>query len=224
MIMVRYITQGIKKPLAAGLAATVLLAALTTAVATARNFSASEARIRTVFRPLILADSSGNRISCTLTLEGTFHNRTLAKVERGLIGYIANAAFDELHCTSTGTSANVRLRVLTETLPWHVRYISFSGRLPAITIRIRILRLGFDVLNVPILGTCKYIVEPDFVVGGPAGGAINEGSRAASMRLEEAIRLRSSTPFCPEMSGSSGATPITTQVPPPPRGITVTLI
>jgi hypothetical protein len=197
-----------KKLLVAALATTALFAALTSS-ASARSFSTSETRIRTVFRPLILNASNGDRVSCTVTLEGTFHYRTFLKVERSLIGYITRAIVDLPNCRSAGSSTNIRALVLTETLPWHVRYISFARTLPAVTIRVRLLRAGFDLLGVPIVGTCKYLATPDGILGGPAGGAINEGTGATTLRAEEGTSISSSTFGCPSGNFSSGATPVT---------------
>jgi hypothetical protein len=209
-----------KKLLVAALAATALFAALTSS-ASARSFSISNQNIRAVFRPLIFQSNNGDRVSCTVTLEGTFHYRTFLKVERSLIGYITRAITDLPNCRSEGISTNIRARVLTETLPWHVRYISFTGRLPEVTVRLRLLRAGFDLLGVPIVGTCKYLIEPDGILGGPAGGAITEGTRNATIRAEELQRFASRTFGCPEgqFIGRANVTLLGTET-----AITVTLI
>jgi hypothetical protein len=210
-----------KHLLTAALAATALFAALATTTAFARSFSVSNSNARAVFRPLILNGSNGSNITCTLTLESTFHYRTFLKVERSLIGYITRAILDTPTCRSSGSSTNIRARVLTETLPWHIRYISFTGSLPEVTIRLRVLRVGFDLINVPLVGTCKYLVEIDGIVGGPNGGAINEGTRSGTIRADESRFFPSRTFGCPE--GAFGArAPVTvlgTETP-----ITVTLI
>jgi hypothetical protein len=198
-----------KNLLTAALAATTLFAALAATTASASSFSISNSNIRAVFRPLIFRASEGSTVSCTVTLEGTFHYRTLLKSERTLIGYITRAIAGLPNCRSEGISTNMRARVLTETLPWHVRYISFAGRLPSVTIRIRLLHAGIDILGVPLVATCKYLPDFDIIVGGPAGGAINEGTGNATVRAEEGRRFPSLTFACPEASFSSGATPIT---------------
>ncbi|MBS1869465.1 MAG: hypothetical protein JSS99_07350 [Actinobacteria bacterium] len=196
-----------KHLITAALAATALLVALAT-TASARQFETSETRIRVVFRPLIFQSTEGSdRISCTVTLEGTFHYRTIAKVERSLIGYITRAAIDTANCASS--PAGIQLRVLTETLPWHVQYVDFSGTLPEVRPRIRVINLGFDEIRVPILGTCKYSGSPNYIAVGPAGNGINEGTRAARLISENGIAIRSSTAFCPEIRWTSGAEPIT---------------
>jgi hypothetical protein len=65
-------------------------------------------------------------IECHVTIEGSFHSRTLSKVLEALIGYVTRATVDSTNCT--GGSA----RALTETLPWHIRYGGFTGTLPKI--------------------------------------------------------------------------------------------
>ena len=70
-------------------------------------------------------------VRCTLTLEGSFHSAFISKVINALVGYVSAGRI--------GTCAQGAATVLTETLPWHVRYRSFTGTLPAIT------NLGFTV-------------------------------------------------------------------------------
>jgi hypothetical protein len=197
-----------KNLLTAALAATALFAALASS-ASARSFSISNSNIRAVYKPLVFLASNGSNITCTLTLEGTFHYRTFLKVERTLIGYITRAIFDTPTCRSSGSSTNIRARILTETLPWHVRYIGFIGRLPEVTLRLRILRMGYDWINFPLVGTCKYLIEPDYITGGPAGGAINEAAtRGTTIRADSGIRFPSRTFGCPE-EGFTGTAPVT---------------
>lgn len=62
---------------------------------------------------------------CFVTLEGSFHSRTFAKVTSVLIGFLTRATM--------GTCRNATVRFLTETLPWHVQYTGFNGSLPNIT-------------------------------------------------------------------------------------------
>jgi hypothetical protein len=64
-------------------------------------------------------------VECPLTLEGSLHSRTIAKTAGSLIGYITRATL--------GTCARGSATILTVSLPWHVRYGTFSGTLPAIT-------------------------------------------------------------------------------------------
>jgi hypothetical protein len=78
------------------------------------------------------------RIRCPVTLEGSMHARTFAKVAGSLVGYVTSA--------TKGTCTLNEATVLTETLPWHVRYSAFNGFLPAIS------QLALNVIGVSIRG------------------------------------------------------------------------
>jgi len=131
------------KLLLATLGASALICALVGA-ASARTFSVSSQTFRVVFH-LFLPEEPERRpeqnerleitgafgtYRCSLTLEGSFHARTIAKTASSLIGYINRASIPPTTCSGMGL---FETRVLTETLPWHLRYRSFSGLLPDIT-------------------------------------------------------------------------------------------
>lgn len=103
-------------------AATLLCAAVGTA--SARNFSLSSQTLRAVWSQLEVSEQFGVTVRCQLTLEGSFHARTQAKVAGSLIGYINRATL--------GGCPIFEWRLLTETLPWHLRYRQFTGVLPNI--------------------------------------------------------------------------------------------
>jgi hypothetical protein len=111
------------KMLLACAGATVLLGTLVS-VASAGNFSTSSQTLRATFASLEFSGAFGTA-RCPVTLEGSFHERTTAKVVGRLVGYLTRAALGA--CTSGSAT------VLTETLPWHIRYSSFAGTLPNIT-------------------------------------------------------------------------------------------
>jgi len=198
-----------RKLVLTALAATALLAALATTSA-AREFETSEQRIRVVFRPLILKASSGDSVSCTVTLEGSFHYRTIRKVAASLIGYITRAIVETANCGS-GPTTGITAAALTETLPWHITYVDFSGTLPNVTFRIKLNNAGFNLINVPIIGRCRYTATTNGIVGGPGGNEITEGTRNSTVTAENGIRIRSSTFGCPEGQFESAPTPVTIQ-------------
>lgn len=103
--------------------AAVLMAALASAAA-ARNLSTSSQTLRAVFRELEFNFPNADTV-CQVTIEGSFHSRTIAKVVGTLSGLITRVS---LGPCSRGTAT-----ILTETLPWHVRYQGFTGALPNIT-------------------------------------------------------------------------------------------
>src|SRR5215207_9545753 len=78
--------------------------------ASANQLSISSSTYRLTWSTLELASAVGT-IRCPVTIEGSFHSRTVWKVSGSLVGYVTRTALGA--CTG-GTA-----RVLTETLPWH---------------------------------------------------------------------------------------------------------
>ena len=96
--------------------------------------------------------------------------------------------------------------MLSETLPWHVRYDSFAGTLPDITsVSLRVIGMALLVRPTGLL-SCLYQTES----GAPARlVAVRETIGViTSLRFEEASSIASRTPFCPNgvLSGSGGLT------------------
>jgi hypothetical protein len=169
----------IRHTLLAVVGAMILLGALASG-ASARNWEISEQRLRAVFREVEFI-LSGGTARCQLTIEGSFHNRTAAKVSGSLVGYITRS--------TVGPCGAGTVTVLTETLPWHVRYSSFEGALPAIrSILAHIVGVAFRVREPGGVG-CLFrstTTEPTTVTlaretvtgvitGARAGGAIRSG-------------------------------------------------
>ncbi len=112
------------KLLLTGLAATIVMA-FVVGNASARRIETSSQQFKAVWSRLTFNDAARVRVECSVTLEGSFHSRTLSKVSGQLIGFINGA-----HVAScVGGEA----RADTETLPWHIQYNSFEGTLPNIT-------------------------------------------------------------------------------------------
>jgi hypothetical protein len=145
---------------------TALTAALTLAVAVssagARRVELSNQQIRVVWSTtskLTFANAEGGlTAACPVTLEGSFHSRTLSKVSGQLIGYITRAALTRASCVFTGGVEDVRIlngvETTTNTLPWHIRYDSFTGPLPRIeTVRLQLVGASFvlTAFTVPCL-------------------------------------------------------------------------
>jgi hypothetical protein len=162
------------KILLATASATVLLGGLIS-TASARNLSISSQTLRSQFRAVDF-QLPFFYTTCQLTLEASLHTRTIAKVQGSLIGYITNARLGQC---STGSST-----ILTETLPWHVRYLAFSGPLPNITdLVINVIGWSFRVRE-PFGITClsrSTAEEPAIVtfVRDPAAGGTLTGAGIA---------------------------------------------
>lgn len=138
-----------KFPLAALISAFVLAVAVGSAAA--NRLSISEQGFRIVYSPINFVPSFGTSVRCPVTLEGTLHARTSPKASGALAGFITRA--------SIGTCEAARARFDTETLPWHVQYVSFAGTLPSITsITLQTLRPSWEVPG-EIFGlrvNCRY--------------------------------------------------------------------
>ena len=178
-----------RRLLLAMLGATALLCALA-GTAPARNFSISSQTWRATWSALDVSESLGVTIRCQLTLEGSYHARTFAKVAGTLIGYVNRAAL-------AGCQIFEGSRLLTEALPWHVRYRSFSGPLPNIASYATSI-VGFaiqirDSLGRTCLGT-STAAEPFILTwGGPvASGTIPATCLGASNPLSFGGRASSS--------------------------------
>lgn len=119
----------------------------------------------------------GATTRCHLTVEGSFHSRTLDKTLAGLIGYITSSIIGP--CLS-GTAT-----ILRGTLPWHVHYFGFGGRLPSIA-----------HLSIPIIGFAYRVRESGGIAclarsstGEPVMGRLNvDASGHATSQLEGSIR------------------------------------
>jgi len=126
------------KLLMVGLGAALLLA-LATGGAMARSFSLSDNTFSAKWAGLRFI-AAGRTVVCPVTLEGTFHSRTLAKVVNSLLGFVTRAIVNNAACTGGGAT------VLSATLPWHITYRSFTGTLPNIErIFINLINASFRV-------------------------------------------------------------------------------
>ncbi len=160
-------------------AAVALLMAFAVTSASANRLSISGGRLwRAVWRELGYSSGGVRGVVCEVTLEGSFHSGTIRKVERALIGHITRASVGRC---PTGTST-----LLTETLPWHVQYLGFEGRLPAIT-GVHLILIGVALrLREAVFGrTClKRTTEAE-----PAGVIAQLGTmEAAGNILVESFR------------------------------------
>jgi len=128
-------------PIAATLAALVLAVAVGSA--SARRLEVSEQHIRIVWTFLHFASSEETfRIECPVTMEGSFHSKTISKVSGQLIGYLTRAAIAPLTACRNNEGVEA-ISLQGNTLPWHIRFQDFSGVLPNIgTINAQFVGLG----------------------------------------------------------------------------------
>jgi len=121
--------MNVRRRLLAAVAAAVLAGAVAgTASAGRLSWSSQNLRMTWSAMTFIASEELGIMWSCPVTLEGSFHARTMVKTVNALIGYITRAAIAPAPVCTGGQAT-----VLSETLPWHFRYAAFTGTLPNIT-------------------------------------------------------------------------------------------
>lgn len=108
--------------------------------ASANRLSISNKNIRASWPGLNFSDPDGIvETTCAVTIEGSFHASTITKTTGALIGYITRVP-QIPSCTGGGAT------FLQESLPWHIRYDSFTGALPNIIgVRIQLLLVAVRV-------------------------------------------------------------------------------
>lgn len=154
------------------------------ATASANRLSLNAGTFRFVWPEWTLAftEPTESSVRCPLTLTGTFATTALTKTTRGLVGNIVNSAIGFPTC------ANGRPNVLAETLPWHVRYESFTGTLPAIgSIALEVIGLSYrwelNLLSISCLFSATEAAPARWRASLERGGAIT------SVRWDETKRI-----------------------------------
>ncbi len=162
------------------LAATAILATAVS-TATASRFSVSNQQFRAVWANLEFGNTAvAGTIRCPVTLEGSFHSRTIPKQQGLLVGYVTRALVSNPVCTGG------RATVLSELLPWHLTYQSFTGTLPNITgVTLNLIRAGFIVElggNSCLALTTTASPARGIVIPGPGGGI-------TGLRADESVNI-----------------------------------
>lgn len=104
-------------------------------------------RWRELLVPTGLGSGEGEVARCPLTLSGSFHSGTLAKVIGGLVGSVTAGQM--------ATCANGTATLLRTGLPWHLAYRGFTGALPAVaTVRLALAGLGLSIFSTVLGRTC----------------------------------------------------------------------
>ncbi len=167
---------------------TASLTALASSSASAIQLSLSEPTFRAVWTPARFT-FSGITVSCNVTLEGSFHRTTVAKVERSLIGHVTRAT---VASCSAGT-----MSVLTETLPWHVQYGSFTGTLPnisSVSLRLVGMAASWTFIGLTCLGRTEAATPAGLIADRSEAGTLT------SFRWDESLPI--------PLTGSGGCSSI----------------
>lgn len=125
--------------------AAAVLGALASA-ASANHLRMSSTTFRATWTSFEFAGGFGTS-RCNLTLEGSLRSATISKVLGAEIGSISAG--------TVGSCPTGSATILRETLPWRIRYESFTGTLPAITsVTANVVGGGFQIRE-PTFGiTC----------------------------------------------------------------------
>jgi len=164
-------------------AVVALVAALLFALslpAAARNVSYSNKEFRITWASLSFsAEEGGISITCPVTLEGSFAERTATKVRDALRARITRS--------TVGTCSEGNATILAETQPWDVTYQSFTGVLPNISgVRYALLNAAFQVE--PGLGiVCLARTSTEFPAAGDAARDAN--GRITSLTPDSALAI-----------------------------------
>lgn len=115
--------------------AAVVVLSVCASAASATSLAFGATGLRLIF-PEFTASGTGFTVRCPMTLEGSFHARTVSKTVGSLIGYISRVQI--------GTCSGGRINPLVT--PWHITYSSFTGALPNLEgIEVHIVEAGFLV-------------------------------------------------------------------------------
>ena len=177
------------KLILAALAAAALLS-LAAGGASARSLSVSERNFELIWNnaltgktKLSFGDNLGHHIDCNITLLGHYSANTIAKtpgINQGTINH------GELESCVHGT-----LTLRTETMPWNVRYIGFTGRLPAIeTISTGLIGVSFSAREESGL-ECTSSTEAE-----EPGVGIIEGTSLENVRADETRTIELNGGLC----------------------------
>lgn len=127
----------------------------------ARNLEVSGNTFRATWASLEYTTTFSMPLRCALTIEGSFHERTIQKAANALIGAVT-APRVRHPCTNAelwaanGTEVLPNGRTYGSTLPWHLQYVGFSGTLPSMTsITLEVSRFRF-LFQVPGICAGEY--------------------------------------------------------------------
>ncbi|HZV73602.1 MAG TPA: hypothetical protein VFF79_07800 [Conexibacter sp.] len=172
--------------------------ALAVGTATANNLSYSNQAFRITWTSLTFSESGGSLpITCPVTLEGSFHSATFAKVLGSLVAYITRAVVNDPGCTEGHAT------ILSESLPWHVVYEGFTGTLPAIA-AVRHYLIGAAFQIEPGLGI--VCLARSSTRSPAAGNASREaGGAITALRADPTLAIPVTGTACPEAGIFSGS-------------------
>jgi hypothetical protein len=205
------------------LTATTALATALAGTSNASRLSSSNQNFRATWSPVSFQTEGegGIIVECNVTVEGSFHYRTIIKQARSLIGYVTKATIAH-PCGGSGEAwadngiENAGLGTIPNSLPWHLTYEAFEGTLPNIT-GIRFLVRPRYTVRTALTGLCKMEGNSQGVLKLNAGAGI-------FIKSDETIALSKTSGgfFC--VAGHFGNTGGTVTLLGNTTSITITLI
>jgi hypothetical protein len=188
-----------------GLTATLIMG-LAVDSASANRLSASAGRYRLTWAALrFFADNESGTpaITCSVTIEGSFHSATIRKVTGALIGAATRGIVKSESCGGGNAT------ILQEALPWHVTYEGFRGTLPTISgVEFLVRRYAFRIEASGFGVACLYLdrgrVEENLMgtVAVGAGGQVTSDLPASNRHAQ---RSAESSILCPQFGKFEGA-------------------
>lgn len=106
--------------------------ALAVGTASANHLSTSSTEFYHTYSSLEFIPPVGETVRCGVTLSGSFHSRTSSKIREALSGSVTHVEISEDREVGRSCTGG-HVTVFHETLPWHLRYVNFTGILPTIT-------------------------------------------------------------------------------------------
>src|ERR1044072_1283544 len=146
-----------------GLAAALLMT-LIVGTASASRISISNKNLwRSAFAQFRFGAFGITAFDCELTLDGSFHSSTIAKIHRALIGHLTLA--------SLGRCVTGSATILRATLPWHIAYSGHMGPLPPPRPSLRLVNVSIAagvgcLLRTTEEAPARVILEPTYEGGG----------------------------------------------------------
>jgi hypothetical protein len=151
----------------------------------------------------VISEAETFSAKCVIRLKGRFHSTSIVKSNNTLIASVTESR--RTNCTEGNIWVLNGVEVIegernptTNSLPWNILYVSFSGRLPLIT-SIRTALVGLSILVREFFESCLYrttLTRPlflEFLI--EANGAVT-GTRADETTL---IPAAGGVGFCPEL-------------------------
>jgi hypothetical protein len=179
-----------------------LLLAMLVGTASAGRIGLNERGFRAVWSSMRFAyeldgDDPHDFIACPVTLEGSFHSSTFAKTREALLGVITRAG--------VGTCEFGSLTVLTATLPWHIKYQSFTGVLPNISaIRVSLVNVSWQTTIEGLTCLARSTVsEPTFMMM-----TVTAGTGRVGFTIDDTLSIPATGLLCERLyfSGNTGVT------------------